>query len=96
MEIISIAKDIYNDLKKEFNVLYDESGSVGRRYSRNDEIGTPFCITIDGNSIKDNSVTIRDRDTTKQITVKISELKYILRQLINSEVEFGKAGKLVK
>jgi len=95
-EFVNFARDVYDDLKKEFHVEYDSSGSIGRRYARNDEIGTPFCITIDGDSIKNKDVTIRDRDTTKQIRVKIAELKDILRKLINEEIEFEKAGKIVK
>jgi glycyl-tRNA synthetase len=91
-----IALNIFDDLKKDWNVTYDESGSIGRRYARNDEIGTPFCITVDGESIKNKDITIRDRDTTRQIRVKISELKKILRQLINEEIDFEKAGKLIK
>ncbi|MFH1787291.1 MAG: glycine--tRNA ligase [archaeon] len=90
-----ISEKIVDDLKKEWNIFYDKSGSIGRRYARNDEIGTPFCITIDGDSLKNKNVTIRERDTTKQICVKISELKNILRQLINGEIEFLNAGKLV-
>mgnify|MGYP001584765530 CR=1 FL=1 len=92
----NFARKIFDDLRKEFNVLYDKSGSIGRRYARNDEIGTPFCITIDGDSLKNKDVTIRDRDTTKQVRVKFSELKEILRKLINKEIRFEKAGKLVK
>jgi len=95
-EFEKIADEVFNDLKKEFNVIYDKSGSIGRRYARNDEIGTPFCITVDGDSSKNKDVTIRDRDTTKQIRVKISELKDVIRKLINGEVEFEKAGKLIK
>ncbi len=95
-EFEKISEDVFNDLKKEFNVIYDSSGSIGRRYARNDEIGTPFCITIDGDSVKDKDVTIRDRDTTKQIRVKVSELKDVLRKLINGEIEFVDAGKFVK
>ena len=95
-EFEKISEDVFNDLKKEFNVIYDKSGSIGRRYARNDEIGTPFCITVDGDSSKNKDVTIRDRDTTKQIRVKISELKEVIRKLINGEVEFEKAGKLTK
>ena len=90
-----ICFDIVNDLKKEWNVIYDKSGSIGRRYARNDEIGTPFCITIDEDSLKGKDVTIRDRDSKKQIRVKISELKEILKKLINEEIEFEKAGKLI-
>lgn len=89
-----IAEKIVKDLKQEFNVLYDKSGSIGRRYARNDEIGTPFCITIDGDSLKNEDVTIRNRDTKKQIRVKIIELKDILRKLIENEIKFEKAGKL--
>jgi len=84
-----IANEIARDLKEEFNVLYDKSGSIGRRYARNDEIGTPFCITIDDDSIKNKDATIRDRDTTKQIRVKISELKNILRDLIFQKKNFA-------
>ena len=89
-KIIKISRDIYNELKKEFNTNYDESGSIGRRYSRNDEIGTPFCLTIDEDSIKNKDVTIRDRDTTKQKRIKISELKNILTSLIKKEIKFEK------
>jgi len=94
-ELEKIAVNVFDILKKEWNVVYDESGSIGRRYSRNDEIGTPFCITIDEESIKKNDVTIRERNTKKQIRVKISELKEILKELINNELEFVKAGKLI-
>ncbi len=95
-EFEKMSLDIYNDLKKEWFVSYDKSGSIGRRYARNDEIGTPFCITIDEDSLKNKDVTIRDRDTTSQIRVKISELKETVRKLINEEISFEKAGKLVK
>lgn len=69
-------------LKKDFNVDYDETGSIGKRYRREDEIGTPYCITIDFDTIKDNTVTIRDRDTMKQIRVKIEELKGFIEEKI--------------
>ena len=90
-----IAQNIFDDLKKEFYVVYDKSGSIGRRYARNDEIGTRFCITVDGDSIKNKDVTIRDRDTTNQIRIKVSELKNVLRSLINEEIEFEKCGKVL-
>jgi glycyl-tRNA synthetase len=90
-----ICVDIFRDLKKEWNVIYDISGSIGRRYSRNDEVGTPFCITVDEDSLKNKDVTFRDRNTKKQIRVKISEVKETLKKLINQEIEFEKAGKLV-
>jgi glycyl-tRNA synthetase len=90
-----ICFDIFRDLKKEWNVNYDISGSIGRRYSRNDEIGTPYCITIDEDSLKNKDVTFRDRDTKKQIRVKIDSVKETLKKLINKEIEFEKAGKLI-
>ncbi|MFA5857370.1 MAG: glycine--tRNA ligase [Candidatus Pacearchaeota archaeon] len=95
-EYIHISEEIVRDLRKEFNVIYDKSGSVGRRYARNDEIGTPYCITIDEESIVGRDVTIRDRDTTLQIRVKIKDLKEIIKKLINNEIEFKQAGKIVE
>lgn len=95
-EYDKLARNVFDDLKKEWFVSYDDSGSIGRRYARNDEIGTPFCITIDEESIKNKDVTIRDRDTKKQVRVKISELKNILKKLINEEISFENAGKIIK
>jgi len=92
-EYENIAKNIVEELRKEFNVIYDESGSVGRRYSRADESGTVACITVDGDSSSDNSVTVRERDSTEQVRVKISELRDMLRQVTldgKSILEFGK------
>ncbi len=92
-----LAREVEKMLKEDwFDVFYDSGGSVGRRYARADEIGIPFCLTIDGESLKQKDVTIRNRDNQKQIRVKINELKQVLRRLINSEVEFEKSGKLVK
>jgi glycyl-tRNA synthetase len=95
-KLVKIAQQVHEDLSKDFEVIYDGGGSVGRRYARQDEIGTPFCITIDGESIKGKDVTIRDRDTTKQIRVKINKLREILRKLISGEIDFGKVGKTIK
>ncbi len=95
-EMFEVAKEIYKDLKEEFNVLFDYSGSIGRRYSRNDEIGTPISITVDDSSLKDKTVTLRDRDTTKQVRVKISALRDTLRKLINDDILFQDAGKAVE
>ncbi len=69
-----IARDIYRNLKQHFNVFYDEKGAVGRRYRRQDEAGTPFCITVDGQTFDDQTVTIRHRDTLEQWRVKIDEV----------------------
>jgi glycyl-tRNA synthetase len=65
-----IAQEIYGELKRRFDVFYDEKGAVGRRYRRQDEIGTPFCITVDGQTLADGTVTIRDRDSLQQWRVK--------------------------
>jgi len=95
-EMLEAAKEIHKDLLEEFNVLFDKSGSIGRRYARNDEIGTPFCITIDGDTLNEKTVTIRDRDTTKQIRVDIKELRNVLRKLVNDDISFEAAGRVVK
>ena len=76
------AKEVYNILSKEFMCDYDEAGSIGKRYRRQDEIGTPFCVTIDFDTLENNSVTIRDRDTMEQIRMPIEELtKYISEKI---------------
>ncbi|MDO5308729.1 MAG: glycine--tRNA ligase [Planctomycetia bacterium] len=69
-----VASEIYGELKKRMSVQYDEKGAVGRRYRRQDEIGTPYCITVDGQTLKDGTVTLRDRDTLEQIRVKKDDL----------------------
>jgi glycyl-tRNA synthetase len=68
------ARSIFDGLRREFRTSYDESGSIGRRYARQDEIGTPFCVTIDYDTLKDDTVTIRDRDTTQQVRIKVADL----------------------
>ena len=76
------ALEVYADLSKKFNLEYDETGSIGKRYRRQDEIGTPFCITIDFDTLEDEAVTIRNRDTMQQERIKISELEaYIEKSL---------------
>jgi glycyl-tRNA synthetase len=70
-----VAMKLYRELKAYYNVAFDDKGAVGRRYRRQDEIGTPYCITIDGDTLKDEKVTIRDRDTLQQRRVKLSEVK---------------------
>ena len=75
-----IAKDIYRALKKECNVFYDEKGAVGRRYRRQDEAGTPYCITVDGDTLTDKTVTIRDRDSLEQTRVKIDDVVSEIQQ----------------
>jgi glycyl-tRNA synthetase len=78
-----IAKQIVEDLKWDFSVAYDEKDAVGRRYRRQDAVGTPFCITVDHDTLEDNSVTIRHRDTMKQQRVKIEELRDIIKQEVD-------------
>ena len=73
------AKEIYNALKENISCFYDEDGSIGRRYRRIDEAGVPFAITIDYDTLKDNTVTVRECDSMKQKRVKISELAKNLR-----------------
>jgi len=79
-----VAKEVYLGLKKSFNVFYDDSAAIGRRYRRQDEVGTPYCITIDGETLTDQTVTIRDRDTLEQIRVKIDEVESVLRERLSS------------
>jgi glycyl-tRNA synthetase len=69
------ALKLYRELKPYFNVAYDDKGAVGRRYRRQDEAGTPFCITIDGDTLKDETVTIRDRDTLLQRRVPMNQVR---------------------
>ena len=94
-EFEKIARKVFSELRGDFNVSYDGSGSIGKRYARNDEIGTPYCITVDGDSIKNKDVTVRWRDTSKQVRIKIDKLKESLRKGINGEDIF-KFGKLIK
>ncbi|WP_299366046.1 glycine--tRNA ligase [Winogradskyella sp.] len=77
--LTTMAKAIVDELKWEFNVAYDEKDAVGRRYRRQDAVGTPFCITVDGESIENNTVTVRYRDTMEQKRVKIEELKDLIK-----------------
>jgi glycyl-tRNA synthetase len=78
-----VARKIVEDLKWDFNVSYDEKDAVGRRYRRQDANGTPFCITVDHDTLEDNSVTIRYRDTMEQERVKISDLKGIISEEVS-------------
>ena len=78
------AEEVYSKLSKYFMCDYDETGSIGKRYRREDEIGTPYCVTIDFDTLEDNTVTVRDRDTMEQIRIKIDELE----NYIAEKVEF--------
>lgn len=78
-----VAQEIMNDLKYDFNCQYDEKDSIGKRYRRQDAIGTPYCITIDHDSLEDHCVTVRDRDTMQQERVPIADLKGIIDKKVN-------------
>lgn len=82
-ELSSVAKKIYDDLKLNYSCEYDETQSIGKRYRRQDEIGTLYCVTVDFESLEDKAVTVRDRDTMKQDRIKIEELKKYLEEKIN-------------
>ena len=75
-----IAYKLYRELKKDWNVFYDDKGAIGRRYRRQDEAGTPWCFTIDGQTLQDQTVTLRDRDTLKQERMPIAEVSTLLRE----------------
>ena len=81
-ELSSVAKKIASDLRKDFSLDYDETQSIGKRYRRQDEIGTPYCVTVDFDSLEDKKVTVRDRDTMKQERIEIDALKdYLSKNL---------------
>jgi glycyl-tRNA synthetase len=80
-----MAEKIYRDLKRHFNVFFDEKGAIGRRYRRQDEAGTPFCITVDGQSLADLTVTLRDRDSCRQWRVGSAGVVQALRDLLDGQ-----------
>ena len=81
--VSTIARELYDDLKGDYRLFYDDSGSIGRRYRRQDEAGTPFCVTVDFDTIDDKKVTIRDRDTLEQERVPIEAVRDRLKALIS-------------
>ena len=76
------ATEIYSELSKDFMIDFDDAGSIGKRYRRQDEIGTPICITYDFDSVEDNCVTVRDRDTMEQKRISVSELKAYIAEAV--------------
>ncbi|MBU0898363.1 MAG: glycine--tRNA ligase [Nanoarchaeota archaeon] len=91
------AEEIKEMLKNDgLKIFYDNSGSIGRRYRRMDEIGVSLSVTVDHQTLKNNTVTIRNRDTMKQIRVKIDNLSKVIKNIINCKTDFKKAGKIVK
>ena len=82
-ELAEPAQEIAAQLRQLWNVEYDTSGAIGRRYRRQDEIGTPFCVTVDFDTLEDNAVTVRERDTMEQERVKIEDLQdYLATRLV--------------
>ncbi len=84
------AREIIDDLKFDFNCMYDEKDSIGKRYRRMDAIGTPFCVTVDHQTLEDNTVTIRYRDTMAQDRVEISKLRGIIGDAVSTKALFAK------
>jgi glycyl-tRNA synthetase len=80
-----IAQKLYDELRKRFKVFYDAGGAVGRRYRRMDEIGTPYCFTVDGQTLEDDTVTLRDRDSMDQTRHKIAEIPDLLEKKVNGK-----------
>jgi glycyl-tRNA synthetase len=82
-DLSPMARDLAQDLRGHWNIDFDDSGAIGRRYRRQDEIGTPFCITVDFESLDDQAVTVRERDTMSQERVSLSKLKgYLAEKLV--------------
>ena len=75
--------EIYGDLAKDFMCTYDEAGSIGKRYRRSDAVGTPLCVTVDDETLNNNTVTIRDRDTMEQITMDLNDLKTYIHERVD-------------
>jgi glycyl-tRNA synthetase len=82
-ELVKKARGIYEELRREYTVAWDARGNIGKRYYSQDEIGTPFCVTVDFDSLETEDVTVRDRDTMKQERVKIKELKNYLAEKLS-------------
>jgi glycyl-tRNA synthetase len=78
-----MALELYNDLRRHLNCFFDDSGAIGRRYRRMDEVGTPFCITVDGQSAEDGQATVRSRDTMHQDRVALAAVPEYLRERLS-------------
>jgi len=87
---------VHKLLKNHFVCWYDKSGSVGRRYARMDELGVPYCVTIDFEVRKNSTVTVRDRDSTKQVRVPVERIAETLKALFENRIEFKHAGQPVE
>jgi glycyl-tRNA synthetase len=81
--IVEKAREVFNKLKYSFDCQYDEKDAIGRRYRRQDAIGTPYCVTIDFDTLEDETVTLRDRDTLEQVRVKIDDLEKMVSEKVD-------------
>ncbi len=93
-DLVKKAEKIFDDLKVDFDAIYDETGSIGKRYRRQDEVGTPLCVTVDFDSLEDDSVTLRERDSMDQIRVDIDDLKNVVDQFLKG-ADFHSLGEKV-
>lgn len=82
-ELVAKARGIYDELRKDYMVAWDDRGNIGKRYKSQDEVGTPYCITVDFDSLEDDTVTVRDRDTQEQQRVKVAELRDFIAHSLN-------------
>ncbi|MAG19864.1 glycine--tRNA ligase [archaeon] len=89
------AKEVFTQVERDFVAIYDEAGSIGKMYRRMDEIGTTLTCTIDHQTLKDNTVTLREITSMQQIRVKVEDLNDIIKKILTKELEFKKAGKLI-
>jgi glycyl-tRNA synthetase len=76
-ELVAKAREVYEELSKKYVCEWDDNGNIGKRYRRQDEIGTPHCVVIDFQTLEDDTVTIRDRDTTEQTRVSIGDVAHV-------------------
>ncbi|HEY7588199.1 MAG TPA: His/Gly/Thr/Pro-type tRNA ligase C-terminal domain-containing protein, partial [Thermoplasmata archaeon] len=83
------AETLYVSLRASFHAFYDDAGSIGKRYARMDEIGTPFCVTVDHETLEGKGVTVRERDSQKQVRVKEVDLVPVLGRLLRGEGLFS-------
>jgi glycyl-tRNA synthetase len=88
-DVPKLAREVYKELQQSFVSLYDRSGSIGKRYLRQDAVGTPYCVTVDFDSLEKRDVTIRDRNSTKQVRVHIDALVETLKRLFDGVIEFN-------
>ena len=82
-ELVDKARGLYNQLRRWYPCFWDQVGAIGRRYRRQDEIGTPFCVTIDFDTLEDDTVTLRDRDTMKQERISLADLPSRLHEALS-------------